>query len=249
MKVLVLAAGFATRLYPLTRDRAKPLLDVAGRCVLTRLLADSVLGIEGLREVVVVSNHKFHHQFEAWAQDFECPVPLRVLDDGSNSDEDKRGGVADMALAWAEASRDDETEVLVIAGDNLLDFSLGHYAQTYRKLARPMMLVRHFPEGAPPGRFGEVSIDQTGRISRFREKPQQPESPYAATCIYFFPPSVRIRIAEYLQQGGEPDAPGHFVAWLSQQEEMHAVPFVGTAHDIGNLATLEAARAAYEGQQ
>ncbi|MEE2941476.1 MAG: sugar phosphate nucleotidyltransferase, partial [Planctomycetota bacterium] len=188
------------------------------------------------------------HQFEEWARDFESPCPVRLIDDGSTSDDDKRGGVADMALAWDEASRDAETEVLVLAGDNLLEFQMRLYAETFRRLARPMMLVRHFPEGAPPGRFGEVVADQTGRITRFREKPAKPESPYAATCIYFFPPSVRARLREYLAAGGEPDAPGHFMAWLSEREEVHAVPFVGTAHDVGNLETLKAARAAYEGR-
>lgn len=242
----MLAAGFATRLYPLTRDRAKPLLDIAGKPVLTRLL-ERVQTLPALDEILVITNDRFLESFRLWARGHVASVPIRLLTDHSQSDDDKLGGVADLALALQSAGAE-EDGFLVLAGDNLLDFDLHEFQSEFRRRRESLLLCRRLPGEIPPRRHGEVQADSTGRVERFVEKPAQPRSPLTATCIYFFPPAVTDWIHEYLGAGGNPDAPGHFMAWLCARQPVHARVIPGTLHDIGNLETLEQARRAFEGK-
>ena len=243
MKVVVLAAGFATRLYPLTRDCPKSLLDVAGQPVLTRLL-DRVLALEEVDEVVVVSNDRFQQAFEEWAEAYRSPIPLRVLNNGAATEEDRRGAVADMALG-IESLADPAAGVLVVAGDNLIDFDLGPFAARFDRDQRTLLLVRESPEPVPAGRFSEVSLAKNGTIAAFREKPGDPQSNLSAVCLYFFPGSIRSELAQYASENHNLDAPGHFLEWLHGHHTMGAAPITGTFHDIGNLETLERARTAF----
>ncbi len=242
MKAIVLAAGFATRMYPLTRDRAKPLLDVAGKPVLSRLL-DRVLALGVVDEVFVVTNHRFFEQFELWREDYAARVPVRVLDDGTMSDEEKRGAIADLAFAL-EAIDDVDADLLVVAGDNLIDFDLQPHADRFAELGRPMCLVREIEGVVPPRRYSEVTLDGT-RVVTCREKPAEVRSNLSAICLYFLPAFVRSRLAEYLASQSEHDAPGHFLAWLHEREPLTASRIDGGWHDIGDLATLERARTAF----
>ncbi|HJM58204.1 MAG: nucleoside-diphosphate-sugar pyrophosphorylase [Planctomycetes bacterium] len=243
MKVVVLAAGFATRLYPLTRNCPKPLLDIGGKPVLTRLL-DRVLALEGLDEVVVVTNDRFREAFEDWAAGYRTAVPLRVLSDGTDTNENRLGAVADMALGM-ESLADHDAPVLVVAGDNLIDFDLGPYAERFGQEQRTLLLVREIPTPVPPGRFSEVSVAENGTIAGFREKPDDPQSNLSAVCLYFFPGSIRSELAQYASENHNLDAPGYFLEWLHGHHPMGAALIAGTFHDIGNLETLESARTAF----
>lgn len=242
MKVIVLAAGFATRMYPLTRDRAKPLLDVAGKPVLTRLL-DRVLTQEAVDEVLVVTNHRFFEQFERWSESYEARVPVRVLDDGTLDDAGKRGAIADLAFAL-ESIDDLDADLLVVAGDNLIDFDLQPHADRFAELGRPLCLVREIEGVVPPGRYSEVTLDGT-RVVTCREKPAEVRSNLSAICLYFLPAFVRPLLTEYLDSESEHDAPGHFLAWLHDREPLSASRIDGGWHDIGDLETLERARVAF----
>ncbi|MEE8467910.1 MAG: sugar phosphate nucleotidyltransferase [Planctomycetota bacterium] len=245
MKAIVLAAGFATRMYPLTRDRAKPLLDVAGKPVLSRLL-DRVLTLDAVDEVLVVTNHRFFDQFELWSEGYLARVPVRVLDDGSLDDAGKRGAIADLAFA-VEAIDEVAADLLVVAGDNLIDFDLQPHATRFAELGRPLCLVREIEGIVPPRRFSEVTLDGT-RVLTCREKPAEVRSNLSAICLYFLPASVRPRLAEYLASQSEHDAPGHFIAWLHDREPLAASRIDGGWHDIGDLETLERARTAFGAQ-
>jgi glucose-1-phosphate thymidylyltransferase len=245
MKAIVLAAGFATRMYPLTRDRAKPLLDVAGKPVLSRLL-DRVLTLDSVDEVLVVTNHRFLEQFELWRDGYESRVPVRVLDDGTLDDAGKRGAIADLAFAL-EAIDDVDADLLVVAGDNLIDFDLQVHADRFVELGRPMCLVREIQGVVPPRRYSEVTLDGA-RVVTCREKPAEVRSNLSAICLYFLPAFVRPRLAEYLGDQAEHDAPGHFIAWLHEREPLAASRIDGGWHDIGDLETLERARTAFGAQ-
>jgi len=247
VKVIALAAGFATRLFPLTRDRAKPLLEVGGRAVLSRLL-DRVLEVPEITEVVVVANHRFHGQFTAWREGYRASVPIRLIDDGTTCDEDKLGAIADLELAvrslGPEAAGED---LLVVAGDNLLDFDLRPHAASFARDRRPLLLLRELEGPLPPARYNEVRVDDRGRVIDFREKPADPRVPLVAICLYFLPSAAGEWLREYLAQGGNPDAPGYFIEWLVGRTPVRAERFAGGWFDIGNLETLEAARAAFGG--
>ena len=244
MQVLFLAAGFATRLYPLTKDRAKPLLDVRGRPVLS-WIADVALGLPEIEAVTVVSNRKFHRQFVDWAHAYGAERRLDhridVVDDGAMDDAEKLGGIGDLHLGL-QSMADSDDDVLVLAGDNLLEFALDAHWQRFRQLGAPMMLARLIDGAVPPKRYGEVVVDDRSRIVSMREKPADPQSQWTATCIYFLDRQARRALADYLAQEDERDAPGHFIAWLSRRQPVFADPIRGTLHDIGNRESLERAR-------
>jgi len=247
MKAVLLAAGFATRLHPLTLERAKPLLEVGGRPVLTRLL-ERVLALPDLDEVTVVANGRFFEQFVAWAGalDLDLPVSLGLVDDGAQDDAHRLGAVGDLALAL-ERTADDGAPFFVGAGDNLVEADLAAYARRFgQDPTRPLLIVRSIEGEVPPGRYSEVTLDADGRVASFREKPADPRSPLSAVGLYFLPAAAREWVLSYLAGGGNPDAPGHFLEWLARREELRAAPLEGAWHDIGNLRTLAAARAAYE---
>jgi glucose-1-phosphate thymidylyltransferase len=244
MKALVLCAGFATRLYPLTRNQAKPLLDIGGRPMLSWLM-DRLLRIKELDAVYIVGNERFHSQFLSWRDAYPSPVPIHVLNDGSTADENKLGAIGDMAFAMRHIPDDD---LLVVAGDNLLEFDLDPFAREFLRARRPMILVREVDNLAARSRYNEVILDANGAVISFREKPPDPKSNLAAICLYFFPPGIRNRIEDYLTAQNNPDAPGYFIQWLVTQTPVQAMIFEHGWFDIGNLQTLEAARVHYAGR-
>ncbi len=244
MKALLLAAGYATRLYPLTRDRPKPLLEVGGKALLTWIL-ERVVRLADLSEVLVVTNTRFAPALEAWAHAVECPVPIRVLDDGSSDDSNKLGATGDIAFALSEVPLGDEA-LLVVGGDNLLGFDLAPLHAEFLAQRRPQLAVRRIelPDGPSP--YNEVTLDEEGRVTGFREKPADPHSDLVAICLYFYPPQIQGLLQRYLEEGGNPDAPGHFVAWLVRETEVRAARFDGEWWDIGSHAALEAARQRFD---
>lgn len=243
MKVFVLAAGFATRLYPLTLHQPKPLLDIGGKPVLTRLL-DRVMKLEGLSEIVIIGNDRFNANYVEWAREFRSHVPVRVLNDGSTTDENKLGAIGDIAFALREVDLAGE-DWLVIAGDNLLECDLAAYQKEFKRRGKPMILVRTVADRVAQKRYNEVVLDGEQNIASFKEKPADPVSNLVAIAVYFYPPAIRERFFEYLSSGGNPDAPGFFIEWLVKQTTVCATKFEGHWFDIGNFQTLEEARAAF----
>lgn len=244
MKAVLLCAGYATRLYPLTRDRPKPLLEVGGRPLLSSIL-ERVLELPDLSEIAVVTNAKFADAFRVWAADAGSPVPLRVLDDGTTSDADKLGASGDLAFALREMPLAGE-DLVVVAGDNLLGFDLRPLHAEFCVHRRPTLVVRTIETRLRPSPYNEVTLSPDGRVRAFREKPADPKTNLVAIALYFHPAEVEGWLRTYLEEGGNPDAPGHFVAWLVDRTDVRAVRFDGDWHDIGSLDALAAARAAIE---
>ena len=242
MKAVILAAGFATRLYPLTLDRAKPLLDVGGRPVLS-WLADRILALESVDEVVIVVNGRFHAQFEAWLAGYRANVALHLVNDGAAAQPEQLGALGDLALAL-ESIEDRGAPLFVAAGDNLVAFDLApHAARFSADPSRPLLLVREIEGEVPPGRYSEVVLGPDGEVASFREKPSRPRSNLSAVGLYFLPADVREDLEHYMQVESNHDAPGYFLAWLAARRPLAAARLSGGWHDIGNLETLERARA------
>lgn len=243
MKLCLLAAGFAKRMYPLTRDRAKPLLQVGDEPMLTRLLnqARATGCIDGAAAILA---SRFEDEFRAWNESLDEPVAL--LANGAHEDTEARGAVADLAMllenCFPEGSEDG---YLVLAGDNLLRFDLAEpLAEFQVRPSAPLLLVRGVPVPIPPGKYSEVVVDSESRaIESFREKPQDPESPWSAIGVYFLPPDLPELLSHYLAADGEADAPGHFLVWLSKVRKCYAwgVPDGGW-FDVGSLEGLDRAR-------
>lgn len=242
MNLIVLAAGYATRLYPLTRDRPKPLLEIGDRPLLSHTLG-RVLALGEIDEIVVVCNARFAADFETWRDGLDLAVPLHLVNDGSTEPENRLGANVDLALGLREANTGRDS--LVVAGDNLIGFDLAEPRDRFRESGCPTLIVRQVENETGPSRYNDVELDADGRVTSFREKPARRRSPLAAVAVYFYPPEVSVWLTRYLEGGGNPDSPGHFVAWLVEQTPVVGAPLRGSWFDIGNLATLEEARAAH----
>lgn len=240
---VILAAGFGTRLAPLTDHTPKPLLEVGGRPVATHL-------VERLREldpdlpIVVVVNGRHPEAWNAWCD--SSPGRVAVSTNGVLTDGERLGAVADLARGL-EGLPEVET-VVVLAGDNLIGESLAPHLAVHQADGQPLVLCRDLGDEVPPGRFGEVTVDAAGCITRFREKPDDPDSPLAATCTYVLPGArADTLVHEYLGGGGDADSPGRFIAWLASREPVRAAALIGTYFDIGNHETLAEARRTFDG--
>ena len=245
LRAVFLAAGFATRLYPLTEKQAKPLLEVNGKPMLTRIVAQ-VARTGAVADGVVVTNGKFHADFVAWERSARAPLPVTVVNDGAQTNDTRLGAIRDLALALERMPPADGVDgYLVMACDNLFDFDLAQLVERFARGGAGQLIVRQVPSPVPPGRYSEVTLDGD-RVSRFREKPQQPESDLSAIAVYVLPPELPSLVRAYLSEDSNPDAPGHFLAWLSQRLPLEATPLTGRWLDIGSVEDLERAQTAFD---
>ena len=231
MKCLILAAGYATRLYPLTENFPKPLLKVGDKTILDWLVDD--IGTAGLvDEFVVISNHKFAHFFEEWASG-KSGYKFTVVDDGTSTNETRLGAVKDIQFAVDALGIDDD--MLVIAGDNILNFSLVKFME-YARAKRTSCIMRYFePDEARLKKCGIVVIDSDDRILNMEEKPAEPKSHWCCPPFYYYSREDAGRIAEGIAAGCGVDAPGSFIAWLSSCTAVHAMEMPGRRFDIGDI--------------
>ncbi|MDI9468739.1 MAG: glutamate-5-semialdehyde dehydrogenase [Bacillota bacterium] len=245
MKAIILAAGYATRLYPLTIDRPKPLLEVGGRPIIDHIVAE-IETIPEVDEIIVVTNSRFAAPFEDWAAELgpRVRVPLTVLDDGTDTPENRLGAVGDIYFAIQKLGIDDD--LLVIAGDNLFTYPLAPIAASFLEDGRDMILGQELEPEEDPRRFAIAVLAPDGSVLHLEEKPQQPRSNIGVYATYFYRRDTLPLIAEYLDGGGNPDAPGHFPAWLYQRKPVRLHLFDGQAYDIGTHEALARVRAIYE---
>jgi len=239
MNALILAAGYATRLYPLTKDFPKPLLEVGGRTILDQLV-DQLASIPSIDRIVLVTNHRFLPHFERWRLGRTSPKPVQLLDDGTTSHEDRLGALGDLRFALQQADLDDD--LLVTAADNVLRFPLAEFVAAFQARRAVHVCVHVVEDLERRRRTGIAVLGADGRVLEFAEKPREPKTPWGVPPIYLFPPSALARLPEYLQAGGSPEAPGHFIEWLHRLEPVYAYRIAGTILDVGTPQSLEAAR-------
>ena len=242
MNALILAAGYATRLYPLTLTKAKPLLDVAGKAMMEWVI-DNLAPIEGLEKVFVVTNHKFAADFQAWADGYNQTHPklaFEIINDGSTSDADKLGAIGDINLVIARAGLA-ESDLLVVAGDNLFNQSLQDFGKFCRDHDQPVLGVYDVGSLDEAKKYGVVAVNAEGVITQFVEKPAEPPSTLIGIALYYYPSRVVPMFATYVAAGNNPDQPGRFVQWLYPLVPMLTWRVPGTWFDVGSKETLEEA--------
>lgn len=248
MKCLILAAGYATRLYPLTENFPKPLLKIGNKTILDYLIEDiSSAGSSAasalVDEFVVVSNHRFASIFRQWAS--EKKYRITVVDDGTSTNETRLGAVKDIQYAIDALGLDDD--LLVIAGDNVLDFSLCSFIE-YADAKKASCIMRYFEsQSSKLCKCGVVEIDDNDRVLSMVEKPAEPKSNWCCPPFYFYRredvPKVRLGI----ESGCGTDAPGSFIAWLAGQVPVYAMKMPGSRYDIGNLESYNKVCQEYKG--
>lgn len=243
---IILAAGYATRLYPLTRDIPKPLLPVAGRTILDRLV-DKAMEVDSLGEILVVTNGRFYPQFDVWRSRHPQAHRIILVNDGSTDNDNRLGALTDLALA-SEYRRGAAADrpALVLAGDNLFDFRLTDFAAFFQSKGTDCITTHHLPEVEQLQRTGVIEVDSFWRVSSFQEKPVHPRSQWAVPPFYLYTATtLRQDLTEFLRDGHDGDAPGSFIPWLLSRKPVHAFPFEGTRYDIGNLESYRQVRAAF----
>ncbi len=239
MNVLILAAGYATRLYPLTLKKAKPLLVVGGKPII-EWVVDNLAGVPDLGTIYVVTNDKFAADFQAWSERYRSQQPefkFQIINDGSTSDEDKLGAIGDISLV---VSRENLTQssLLIVAGDNLLTESLSNFVKCARG-TDATVAVYDVGDAEAIKQYGNISVDGDGIITRFEEKPKNPQGTLAAVAVYYYSPAALSLLTTYLAAGNNPDQPGRFVQWLYTRKPVKTFQIKGKWLDIGSKETLE----------
>ena len=241
MNVLILAAGYATRLYPLTLTKAKPLLEVAGKPMIDWVL-DNLAPVPGIERVYVVTNHKFAKDFSAWADSYRQKKPrfqIEIIDDGSTDDSDKLGAIGDICLAITrhDLAKDD---LIVVAGDNLFSEPLADFVDAARN-SEATLATYDVGDLEAIKKYSSITTDDAGVITAFEEKPPAPKNTMAGIALYYFSRALIPLFTTYIAAGNNPDQPGRFIQWLYQRKPVKAFQVKGTWFDIGSKETLEEA--------
>ena len=241
MKVVILAAGYATRLYPLTLTRPKPLLPVAGKPMIEYVL-DNLAPIGALDRIFVVTNAKFADQFQQWADHYratKAKLDFTIVNDGSTDDSNKLGAIGDLHLVVTREHVDDD--IIVVAGDNLFSESLSDYGRFCREKNAPVLAVYDVGELEQIKKYNAINIDSDGRITFFEEKPKNPTSTLTGIALYFYPKHTVPLIKQYIAEGNNPDQPGRLIQWLYTRTPVYTWKVPGLWFDIGSKETLEEA--------
>lgn len=230
MKAIILAAGYATRLYPLTKDRPKALLPIAGKPILDYIV-DEIETIEEVTSLAIVSNDKFYGNFEEWKKDRKTRLEVTVVNDNTTDDTNKLGAVGDISYTIDKLGVDED--ILVMAGDNIFTFKLKEFADFYKEKNSDLILAKRLERLSDLQRMGNAVIDENSKVLDMVEKPENPPSDLAVFAVYMYKKETLPLIKEYLAEGGNPDAPGFFPSWLHKKKDVHAYIFEGECYDIG----------------
>ncbi|HJZ82917.1 MAG TPA: nucleotidyltransferase family protein [Pyrinomonadaceae bacterium] len=247
MKLIVLAAGYATRLYPLTVNQPKPLLPVAGKPMLERVL-DNLKSLAGLDHIYIVTNAKFAGHFQRWADTYATThkgAPITIIDDQTTDEAGRLGAIGDIDLVLTQAQIEDD--VVVVAGDNLFSESLAQFGEFCRAGAAPVLAVYDVGNLEEIKKYNAIEIDESGRITFFEEKPARPKSTLTGIALYYYPKSTLRLIRQYIAEGNNADQPGRLVQWLYPRVPFYVWRVPGIWYDVGSQETLAEANRIFAG--
>ena len=235
VKAVILAAGYATRLYPLTLNIPKPLLKITSSKAVIDFIVDDLVNSGLPEEIIVVTNHKFYADFCNWAR-ARRETRISVLDDGTRSNDDRLGAVGDIFYAVKKKAIQDD--LIVVGGDNLFDRGFSKFLKfALKKSPYASLGLFDIKSKKEASRFGVVGVTSQGRITSFEEKPLEPKSTCVATCMYYFPKETLALLGKYMEDPKtKKDAPGNYIRWLMEHDSVYGVVLEeGHWHDIGHF--------------
>lgn len=233
MKAIVLVAGYAVRLYPLTENKPKGLLKLGDKTLLDYLF-EKLERVEAVDEAILISNNKFYNQFCEWSQNYNGRIKTKVLNDYTNSNEDRLGAIGDMQYVIDKCKIDDE--IMVLVSDNYFDFELSDFYDFYKEKNTDCILGTEFKDKEKiRNRFGVAVLDENDKVVNMVEKPSNPPSNFVVFASYIYTKDTVRMIKQYLQEGNNKDAPGNFPSWLYSKKPVHAFRFEGECYDIGTI--------------
>ena len=243
MKAIILAAGYATRLYPLTINKPKALLTINEKPIINYIV-EQINTIDVVDEIYVVTNHKFIDSFANWQNEIESRAKITVLDDGTTSEQDRKGAIGDIAFVIQKMNINDE--LLVVAGDNFFTYPLKNYYDFYKQKDKDCVCVKVWNDEKTLRNFGIALLDQNNKVLDIEEKPENPKSNTVVFAMYLYQKDMIPLFEKYLSQGNNPDAPGNFPAWLYKQKEVYAYTFKGECYDIGTPESYQEVQALFQ---
>jgi len=238
MKAIILAAGYATRLYPLTLDKPKALLKIQGKAIIDYIV-DQINTISDIDEIIVISNHKFADHFINWARPAQTAIPIKVLDDGTVDEETRLGAIGDISFVIGREHID--CDLVIIAGDNLFTFPLAEYKRFFEEKNSDCVCVQRIEDINARRQIGIALLDAGGRVIDMEEKPREPKSDCGVFATYMYKRETVPLFKQYLNEGNKPDAPGFFVSWLVKRKPVYAYVMNGKCYDIGTPEALKQA--------
>jgi glucose-1-phosphate thymidylyltransferase len=242
MKNIILAAGYATRLYPLTENFPKPLLEIGGSTILGRILSD-VDTFPEIDEHIIVTNHKFADIFDNWATKQILTKKITIIDDDTSTNDTRLGAVRDLLLAINKCNIDDD--IMVLAADNILNFSFRGFVDAFKQNGTSMIMCHNEPELKKLQRTGVILVDKNMKVLEMQEKPEKPASNWAVPPFYIYRREDMPLIKDCMNHGCKFDAPGNLAHYLCEIVEMHAWQMSGNRFDIGSLDFYEEAKRIY----
>lgn len=241
MKLIILAAGYATRLYPLTLNQPKPLLPCARKPMMEHVL-DNIATIRDIDHAYIITNAKFVSHFENWARTYKHPnlhFSFTIVNDGSTDDSNKLGAIGDLHLVLTKFEIDDD--IIVIGGDNLFSNDLAEFGEYCKQKNSPVTAVYDVGDLEEIKKYNAIEIDENDRITYFEEKPKIPKSTLTGIALYYYPTATLPLIRQYIADGNNPDQPGRLVQWLYPRVPFYAWKVPGIWYDVGSIETLEEA--------
>ncbi|MFH1190200.1 MAG: nucleotidyltransferase family protein [Candidatus Omnitrophota bacterium] len=242
MKIIILAAGYAVRLQPLTSNTPKSLLPVGGKPIMDRIM-DKLSPVKGWDEVHVVTNAKFYDNFVKWAQGSPFKAGISVINDGTTSNENRLGAIKDMYVVIRDKAIDDD--LLVVAGDNLFEFDILDFMKFAKSNDGVSVALYDVGSLELAVNFGVVELDKRNIVVDFEEKPPKPKSTLISTGIYYFPKNKLPFIHKYVKMQSKLDAPGYYISWLSKEDKVYGFKFIEDWYDIGNIESYNKADVRY----
>lgn len=242
MKCIILAAGYATRLYPLTENMPKALLEIRGKTMLD-LVVEKVEEIEEIKDIYIVTNHRFITHFSDWAREYKGRMSIKVLDDLTDSNDNRLGAIGDIKFV-IDSEKTDE-DIFVLASDNIFRFSLVGMYNMYKEKKCDTISAHYVEDRETLKRMGVLSMDAGNRVTAFEEKPSEPKSNYGVPPFYFYRRETLPLIERYIAEGNNPDAPGHFIPWLIKHTDVYAYEFKDAIIDIGTPEAYEEAQRSF----
>jgi glucose-1-phosphate thymidylyltransferase len=236
MKAILLVAGYATRLYPLTKTMPKALLNIGGKPILTYIY-EQIETLDAVDEVFVVSNHKFYDHFVQWADTLNGSKAITVIDDGTTNEDNRRGAIGDIKFTIDQKKINDD--IVVVAGDNFFTYKLKDMYDYYASVKDDCVCVKEIDDIEELKAFAVANLDENNKITQLEEKPQQPKSNTAVFATYMYTKDTIQLFEKYLSEGNKPDAPGYFVEWLYRKKPVYAYKFQGECYDIGTPESYE----------
>ena len=235
MKALILAGGFAKRMWPLTLETPKALLPIKGKPLLEYILK-KIEPLEGIDKIFISINKKFEKHFADFLQHYRSSKLITLIVEEAMSEEEKLGAVRGIDF-FLDREKIMEP-LLVINGDNIFDSGLFGLLLLYKRRKASVVGLYDVKDRERAKKYGVVEIDGEGRLTAFEEKPVSPRSTLASTGIYIFTLPSLEKITAYLASNGG-DRMGDFITWLAQREKVYGFVLEGKWFDIGSLEEYE----------